>query len=68
MNFDDYPQFDVVDNILVWTEEKKGSSPYGRLKDKALTCMSSSLDKARPKIMKFYGFFSSMSAWIFRPE
>ena len=41
-DFEDYlSQFEAMAGTLYWSEEKKGSALYGRLKGKTLTCVSS---------------------------
>ena len=45
-DFDDYlSQFEPMAGTLYWGQEKKGSALHGKLKGKALTCVSSCLDR-----------------------
>ena len=40
-DFEDYLlQFEAMVRMLCWSEDRKGSALYGRLKGKALTCVS----------------------------
>ena len=51
-DFEDYlSQFEAIARTLCWSEDRKGSALYGRLKGQALTCVSCCPNKKFPTLV-----------------
>ena len=78
-DFEEYfSQFEAMARTLYWSEDRKGSALYGRLKGIALTCVSSCPDKRSSTIVdklrdRFSPkdeemFYQQLMTWRKKPE